>query len=119
MSRWRVLYYKDGKGNQPAKAFLQDELTEAEQESFDTRLKYVRLKGLQVRDDVMESLKGESNLFSLRLPKSQNNPRFLVCAVSGRRLVLLHGFKEKSSGDYEKAISIARKRRDIVERIAS
>ena len=44
------------------------------------------------------------------MAKSQNNPRFLFCIRPGFRIVLLHGFKEKTKKDYAKAIPIAERR---------
>lgn len=46
------------------------------------------------------------------MTKSQNNPRFLLCAQAGQTLIVLHGFKEKSTADYERAIDVAARRRD-------
>ena len=114
---WQVLFYKEDDA-EPAKNFLVEELTNAERSRFITRVKYVQQKGLGIlaeRSDILESVKNEKNLFSLRLPRSQNNPRFLLCARAGKTLVVLHGFKEKSASDYDKAIRIAKRRRDNLE----
>jgi len=110
---WNIHFYTDNNGRQPAKDFL-NALTPKEQAAFRTRLKYVVQKGLRVRKDVMTDLTNERNLYRLRL-LTQNNPRFLLCALSGRRLYLLNGFKEKSKRDYNKAIRIARSLRDDCE----
>jgi phage-related protein len=49
------------------------------------------------------------------MTKSQNNPRFLLCAQTGETLIVLHGFKEKSRSDYEGAIEVAAHRRDKLQ----
>lgn len=112
---WTVRFYED-EGWEPAKEFLIEELTNAERTRFVKRVQYVQNEGLQVRSDVLESVEDEQNLYSLRLPKSQNNPRFLLCTLSGERtFVVLHGFKEGSSSDYNSAIEVAKNRRNKLE----
>ncbi len=71
---------------------------------------------MRERKDVLEPLSGEKNLYSLRIPRTINNPRVLLCALPGRPnyLVLLHAFKEKRRKDYEKAIELAKARRDLL-----
>lgn len=71
--------------------------------------------GLIARDSsLLESLKGEHNLYAMRL-MTRNNPRVLLCALPTRRsLVLLHAFKEHDHQDYGRAIKKARRLRDLV-----
>jgi len=114
---WTVRFYTD-EGWEPAKQFLVDELTNAERSRFVQRMRYLQQKGLQFtaeRPDILRKVKGESNLFRLSMTKSENNPRFLLCAQKGQTLVVLHGFKEKSSSDYDRAIEIAARRRDQLQ----
>lgn len=110
---WNIYFYADNNGKQPAKDFLHS-LTTKERAAFRTRLKYVKQKGLRVSRDVMTDLSDHRNLYRLKL-LTHNNPRFLLCALSGRRLYLLNGFKEQSKSDYNKAINIARRLRDHCE----
>lgn len=119
---WRVIYYKDSKGDRPVKNFFELPssigITEGEKKMFEQRLSWVEAKGLpfaRERPDVLEPLKSEDNLYSLRVRSKPNNSRVLLCAVPGTRLlVLLHAFKEKSTKDYTRAIKVARTRRDQV-----
>ena len=114
---WTVRFYDD-QGWQPAKEFLVEELTNAERSRFVQRMKYLQKKGLQLvaeRPDILKKVEGESNLFRLSMTKSQNNPRFLLCAQTGETLIVLHGFKEKSRSDYEGAIEVAAHRRDKLQ----
>lgn len=119
---WRVVYYRDSKGNRPVKDFFEMPssigITEGEKKMFEQRLSWVTEKGLSLmekRSDVLESLKGEDNLYSLRIRSKPNNSRVLLCAVPGTKLlVLLHAFKEAKKKDYAKAIKLARTRRDQV-----
>jgi len=117
---WSVRFYKED-GHEPVKDFLVDKLTYAERGRFVKRMQYLQQKGLQLiadRPDILRKVKNEENLFRLSMTKSQNNPRFLLCAQSGKQLILLHGFKEKSTSDYDRAIAIAAERRDKLEEAA-
>jgi len=114
---WTVRFYKDEE-SQPAKEFLVEELTNAERSRFVQRMKYLQKKGLQLvaeRPDILKKVQGEENLFRLSMSKSQNNPRFLLCAQEGETLIILHGFKEQSTSDYERAIDVAIRRRNTLE----
>jgi len=117
---WGVELYKDERGRFPVKEFLEDRrsITDAENKQFLARLLKVREHGLSLirdRADILEKLSGQRNLYSMRLDNTTNNHRFLLCALPGRRLVLLHAFKESSSHDYDRAIAKARTRRDRLE----
>jgi len=114
---WTVRFYKE-KGWEPAKEFLVEELTNTECSRFVQRMKYLQKKGLKLiaeRPDILKKVEGEENLFRLSMTKSQNNPRFLLCAQAGQTLIVLHGFKEKSTADYERAIDVAARRRDKLQ----
>lgn len=114
---WTVRFYEE-EGWEPAKEFLVEELTNAERSRFVQRMKYLQKKGLQLtaeRPDILRKVEGESNLFRLSMTKSQNNPRFLLCAQTGQTLIVLHGFKEQSASDYERAIDVAVHRRDKLQ----
>lgn len=115
---WDVLYYQEKSGRSPVIEFLQQELTNSERSRFIRRLRYVQAKGLNLlggNSDILESVQNAKNLYSLRLPGSQNNPRFLLCVDTGKTFYVLHGFKEKSSADYDRAITVAESRRDNLQ----
>jgi len=114
---WQVLFYREGKV-EPAKDFLVNELTNAERRRFIKRVQYVQKWGLGLvreRPDILEPVQNEDNLYSLRLPRSQNNPRFLLCADIGQTFYVLHGFKEKNTRDYNRAITVAKRRRKALK----
>jgi hypothetical protein len=121
--RWKVVYFRDAKGHEPVKEFFGQPssigITRGEAKMFQQRLAWIRQRGIELmreRKDVLEPLVGEKNLYSLRILRTTNNPRVLLCAVSGRPnyLVLLHAFKEKGRKDYKKAIETAKARRDLL-----
>lgn len=97
-AHWTVVDYSDG-AFQPIRDFIA-ELEPAERGRLKARLEMVRLKGLVVGSNILCKVVGgkrddpRRKLWELRLPKSMHNPRFLLAAVPGRTLVLLHGFKK-------------------------
>jgi phage-related protein len=115
-SSWRVEFFQDDEGNIPVQEYLLG-LEDGEKNRFRTRVKMLEQNGLGTGKPVMDKL--EQNLYELRLEGSPHNPRFLFCAVIGRRLYLLHGFsKTGQSNDKvpESEKRIARARRKILER---
>lgn len=118
---WVIRYYQEPDGTVPVSEFLRNaDLTPGELKQLRTRLTYLRQKGIAIlgqRADVLETLEGrEANgIYSLRCPNTPNNPRILLCAVVERTFVLLHGFKEKNSSDYDAAIGVAKARKEKLE----
>ena len=119
--RWEVRFYREEDGSMPVADFFKLPssigITRAEQRKFLARLERIGDHGLgllQRESDILEKLRGEENLFSLRL-LTHNNPRIIACALPRQRcIVLLHAFKEKNRRDYDRAITTARRRRDRV-----
>jgi phage-related protein len=115
---WEVVYYEEEDGTQPVKDFLQDpSLTSGELKQFRVRLYLLSVKGLSLlveRSDILDKIKTEDNIYELRLDNTPNNPRIFLCALTGKRLVLLHAFKKKSRKTPRSEIDIAARRRDLV-----
>jgi phage-related protein len=114
---WCILYFRESDGSQPAKEFYERELLPAEKGRFRVRIQLLAEKGLQLLlelSDILDRVERSDNLYELRLPNSQNNPRFLICALAGRRLVVLYGFKKKGRKLKPSDISVGERRRDIV-----
>jgi len=75
------------------------------------------IKGLSLlveRSDILDKIETEDNLYELRLDNTPNNPRIFLCALTGKRLVLLHAFKKKSRKTPRTEIDIAARRRDLL-----
>jgi hypothetical protein len=93
-------------------------ITKVERAKFLKRLQLVREEGLTLlarQSDVLESLTGERNLYSIRLPNTPNNPRILACAlVDHKCIVLIHAFKELRKSAYRRELPRARTLRDLV-----
>lgn len=65
---------------------------------------------MRERSDILEPI--EKKLYALRLDNTPNNPRIFLCALTGKRLILLHGFKKKGRKTPRLEIAIAVRRRD-------
>ena len=57
-----------------------------------------------------EKLRDEDNLYSIRHPKTKKNVRVLYTIADGSIVILLVAFLEKNDGDYDNAISVAKRR---------
>lgn len=114
---WKILFFRDERGGEPVKEFfLRSGLTDAEKKQFEVRLTYLSQRGLQLvveRADILDKVEGENGLFELRLDNTQNNPRVLLCAASGRKILLLHAFKKKGRRLPAKEVRMAKVRRDV------
>jgi phage-related protein len=115
---WQIIFYRDSDGTEPVQEFLLDpSLTSGELKQFQVRVMLLTQKGLSLlleRSDILDKIKGEKNLYELRLDNTPNNPRIFLCALVGKRLILLHAFKKKGHKTPKLEIKIAVKRRDMV-----
>ncbi len=117
---WEVRSFREADGSRTVAAFFTLPstigITPAERRTFLAYLELVGKHGLDLlrrESDVLEKLRGEENLLSVQL-STHSNPRVIACALPGRRcIVLLHAFKEKKRRDYVRAITTARRRRDL------
>jgi phage-related protein len=116
--RWQIEFYREADGTEPVKEFLKDpSLRPGELKQFQTRPSLLAEKGLVLmiqRSDVLDKIETENNLYELRIDNTPNNPRFFLCAVTGKRLILLHAFKKKGRKTPPREIAIAVQRRDSV-----
>ncbi len=116
--QWEIIFYQEEDGTSPAQEFLvNSSLTSGELKQFKVRVYLLTMKGLSLlieRSDIIKKIETEDNLYELRLDNTPNNPRFFLCALVGKRLVILHGFKKKSRKIPRQEIAIAAKRRDAV-----
>lgn len=115
---WQIIYYQEVDGTEPVGKFFNDpSLTQGELKQFQLRLSLLAMKGLALqveRSDILDKIDIEKNLYELRLDNTRNNPRIFLCALTGKRLILLHAFKKKGRKTPANEIKIAAKRRDLV-----
>lgn len=116
--QWEIIFYQEADESSPVQEFLKNSsLTPGELKQFRVRLQVLAVKGLSLlreRSDIIQKIKTEKDLYELRLDNTPNNPRFFLCALVGKRLVLLHAFKKKGQKIPRSEIEIAVKRKDIV-----
>jgi phage-related protein len=117
---WQIEFYTRG-DTSPVQDFLQNaNLTSSELKQLQLRLYLLRINGLQLlreRSDILSKIKGQDNLYELRLDNTVHNPRIFLCALPGKRLILLHGFNKKSRKTPTREIktSVERQKRLIAE----
>ena len=114
--QWQIDFYTEVDGTLPVKEFLENSsLKPGELKQLALRLKLLRGYGLRLlkeRSDILDKIATEKNLYELRIDNTPNNPRIFLCAFTGKRFFLLHGFKKKSRKTPKSEINIAAKRRD-------
>lgn len=115
---WRIERYKTAQGDSPVDEFILS-LLPAEVGRLKARLDYLALDGVNAGTHIVRAVRGgvrsqgRSKLWELRMPKSQNNPRFLFCLLHGQTILLLHGFAKTGNPDDRlpnKEVEIAVKR---------
>jgi phage-related protein len=109
---WQLVLYTDIQGQIPVRIYV-EALPDEVRRRFQTRVGYLLTDGLNVSQEVAKKL--ENNLWELRLPHSDGNPRILFFASVGKRMVLLHGFNKQGRPTDKVPESeklIARKRRE-------
>ena len=117
---YRIVYYKDRKGKQPVKDFIDDL---ASSSSKDARInlnkvshyiKYLAEVGLEGGEPYMKHLRGE--IWELRPLRN----RILFAALVDNRFVLLHVFMKKTQKTPQEEIEKAeRELKDFKERIGN
>lgn len=108
--RWAVQFYKDAQGNIPAWEYVQS-LPSSEQAAMLRILDMLRDFGVMLKRPYAAQIEG--NLWELRAGAG----RLFYCAYSGRRFIILHGFRKKSQKAPRKEIEAALRRwADFLER---
>ncbi len=103
---WELVLYKTASGRCPTRDFI-DSLSKAEKAKILTDLDMLEEFGLELRAPYVRSM--GKKLWELRT-NAGNQHRILYFAVSGRRLVLLHGFTKKTQKTAPAEINVALKR---------
>ncbi len=104
---WIIDYYKDAKGNEPVKEFINSL-------SLSAKVKVMRLieflaeRGVLLKEPYTKQVKGK--IRELRVRDTQGAIRVLYFAYTGKRFILLHGFIKKTDKTPASDILIAEKR---------
>jgi phage-related protein len=112
--QWIIEYYRDNQGKQPVRDFIQSLPVEAQAKVYRT-MKLLKDYGVLLKEPYTKQLKGK--IRELRVTDKRGAIRILYFTVTGKRLVLLHGFVKKTDKTPEREIETAEKRMtDFMER---
>ena len=107
---WTLEFYRDQRGRSPVENFL-DEQSPGMQAKILTNLRLLEALGLRLGMPLARPVAGQG-IWELRTQASGNISRVFYFAVSGRRIVLLHGFIKKTQQTPRSEIATAIRRRD-------
>jgi phage-related protein len=104
---WSVEFYIDDSGESPVETFIES-LDLKTQDRFGWSIEQLRIRNVAAREPLVKKLGGR--LWELREESQTNIYRVIYCFVSGRRIVLLHGFQKKTQRTPRGEIDIAERR---------
>jgi phage-related protein len=106
-SAWKVLFWVDDSGDSPVRSFLRS-LDQQTRARFGWSIEQLRIRNVSAREPLVKKI--TSSLWELREESQTNIYRVVYCFVSGRRIVLLHGFQKKTQRTPRGEIEIAERR---------
>ena len=106
---WRIVFYLDERGQSPVEDFL-DQLDEKTQLRFAWSIEQLRQRNLRAQAPLVKPLEGK--LWEVREESRGNIYRVLYLFLTGRRIVLIHGFQKKTQKTPRREIEIAQQRLD-------
>ncbi|MEX0805189.1 MAG: type II toxin-antitoxin system RelE/ParE family toxin [Candidatus Binatia bacterium] len=116
LSPWEIQYYQTASGSVPVADFI-DHLAPQAQAKFIRSLELLEQYGLLLREPWVKSIQGISKLMELRFTSFGEIYRIFFFPASGRKLILLHGFKKKSQDTPKRELQTAEARmKDYVHR---
>jgi len=105
--QWIVDYYKDAKGNEPVKEFLNSLSTPANAKVM-RLIEFLTERGVLLKEPYTKQIKDK--IRELRVKDKQGAIRILYFTYTGKRFILLHGFIKKTDKTPVREIEIAEKR---------
>jgi phage-related protein len=106
-AEWTVIFYLEADGASPVEEFL-DSLDVQTQARLAWSIEQLRIRNVAAREPLVKKL--GAKLWELREESRTNIYRVLYCFVSGRRIVLLHGFQKKTQKTPRGEIALAERR---------
>ena len=104
---WTIDFYKDAKGHEPVKEFL-NSLSSAARAKVMRLIDLLAAHGVLLKEPYTKQVKGK--IREMRIKDKQGAVRVLYFAYSGRRFILLHGFIKKTDKIPEREVEMAEKR---------
>jgi len=105
-SEWTILFYVED-GESPVREFLRS-LDRQTRVRFGWSIDQLQIRNVSAREPLVKKLTGQ--LWELREESQTNIYRVIYCFVSGRRIILLHGFQKKTQRTPRGEIEIAERR---------
>jgi phage-related protein len=106
---WDIEYYESASGAVPVAEFI-DELAPQAQAKFIRSLELLEQYGLLLREPWVKNIQGVPKLRELRFSSFGEIYRVFFFPASGRKLILLHGFKKKSQDTPKRELQTAETR---------
>ena len=114
-SAWSVVFYLDESGRTPITEFL-DSLDEKTQARFLWSIEQLRSRNVEAGEPLVRHIEGK--LWELRRESGAQTYRLFYAFLSGRRILLLHGFQKKTQKTPRGEIEVARRRLESFTRRA-
>ncbi len=105
--QWTIDYYKDTKGNEPVKEFLNSLPSPAKAKAM-RLIEFLAERGVLLKEPYTKHIRDK--IRELRLKDKQGAIRILYFTYTGKRFILLHGFIKKTDKTPAREIEIAEKR---------
>lgn len=105
--QWKILLYKTPQGEMPVNEFIRSLELKVQSKVYNV-LELLKTFGISVGSSHIKKLTG-TELWELRILDS-DSIRILYIAITGKTLLLLHGFKKKKDKTPPKEIRIAEDR---------
>ena len=113
---WEIEYYQSAGGSVPVTEFVEGLSLQAKAK-FIRSLELLEEYGLLLREPWVRNVRGVAKLRELRFTSFGEIYPFFFFAVTGRKLILLHGFKKKSQETPRRELKTAEARmKDYVQR---
>ena len=106
-NEWSIVLYTDARGVEPVRQFLLG-LDVRTQERLGWSLEQLRLQNVRARGPLVRHLQGK--LWELREESRTKIYRLLYVFLSGRWIVILHGFQKKTQRTPPGEIDVAMRR---------
>jgi phage-related protein len=104
---WTIVFYLSPTGDSPVEQFLRG-LDRKTYNRFLWSIEQLRVRNVQAREPLVKHLEGK--LYELRRESTTNIYRILYAFLSGRRILLLHGFQKKTHRTPRQEIELALRR---------
>jgi len=116
LGRWEIEYYKTATGRVPVAEFV-DDLPPQAKAKYIRALGLLEEYGLLLREPWVKSIHGIPKLRELRFTAFGDIYRFFFFPVTGRKLILVHGFKKKGQETPRRELQTAEARmKDYIQR---